>query len=217
MSSTSRMNTISTRMAEMLFSKMTHDLVGPAGATENGLELLEEETGAMASEAMELVKQSASMVSSRMRLYRLAFGTAAGSVGLDAHAIQQTITAFFKFEEKYTIRFGAMEGGLAAESKKLLFNLVLCAGSALPYGGTVHIAWDNGIMTLTATSSRTEKPTKENACIVYTPETVEPDDISPYTVQAWYAGHYAMQQKCNLKVQNIAPHILEITASGSAA
>jgi histidine phosphotransferase ChpT len=203
---------ISLQMKEMLFSKMTHDLVSPAGATENGLELLEEESGEMAAEALQLVKQSAAQVSARMRVYRLCFGTAGAAAGMDLHTMQHTLNAFFKFEEKYTLRFEACVGELSPEAKKLLLNIVLCVADALMYGGEILIAWQQGVMTVTATSKRPEKPLKTDALIVYTADTQEPEALTPYTVQAWYTGYYAQQQGIALAVSLATAGVMVVTA-----
>jgi histidine phosphotransferase ChpT len=203
---------ISLQMTEMLFSKMTHDLVSPAGATENGLELLEEESGEMAAEALQLVKQSAAQVSARMRVYRLCFGTAGAAAGMDLSSIQHTLNAFFKFEEKYTIRFAHCNGDISPEAKKLLFNIVLCAADALMYGGEILIAWQQGEITVTATSKRPEKPMKTDALIVYSLETQEPAALTPYTVQAWYTGYYAQQQEIALAVSWAMAGVMVVTA-----
>jgi histidine phosphotransferase ChpT len=210
--SASAPKTISLQMKEMLFSKMTHDLVSPAGATENGLELLEEESGDMAAEALQLVKQSAAQVSARMRVYRLCFGTAGAAAGMDLRTIQQTLSAFYRFEEKYTLTFENCTGDLSAEAKKLLFNIVMCAADALMYGGDIHVSWAAGVITITATSKRPEKPVKADALIVYTPTTQEPETLTPYNVQAWYTGYYAQLQGIALTVSLDNPAVMVVVA-----
>src|SRR5712672_4291535 len=68
-------------LAALLCSRVCHDLISPAGAIVNGLEVLEEakdeETKTF---ALNLIKKSARTASARLQFCRLAFG-AAGSAG----------------------------------------------------------------------------------------------------------------------------------------
>ncbi|HVG52565.1 MAG TPA: histidine phosphotransferase, partial [Xanthobacteraceae bacterium] len=68
-------------LAALLCSRVCHDLISPAGAIVNGLEVLEEskdeETRTF---AMDLIKKSAKVASARLQFCRIAFG-AAGSAG----------------------------------------------------------------------------------------------------------------------------------------
>src|ERR1700728_5209394 len=68
-------------LAALLCSRVCHDLISPAGAIVNGLEVLEdssdEETKTF---ALDLIKKSARIASARLQFCRIAFG-AAGSAG----------------------------------------------------------------------------------------------------------------------------------------
>ncbi len=76
--------TIDLRLADLVASRLCHDLVGPAGAVAAGLELLEQPSD-MDPEAMDLVRMSASQLNARLNFFRLAFGKAeAGSVDLQS-------------------------------------------------------------------------------------------------------------------------------------
>ena len=65
------------RVAGLLASRLCHDLVGPLGAVNNGLELIAEEDD-MAKEALSLAQRSAKRASSRLQFFRYAFGAAGG-------------------------------------------------------------------------------------------------------------------------------------------
>src|SRR5712672_2752402 len=68
-------------LAALLCSRVCHDLISPAGAIVNGLEVLDEakdeETKTF---ALDLIRKSAQTASARLQFCRLAFG-AAGSAG----------------------------------------------------------------------------------------------------------------------------------------
>src|SRR5262245_66554930 len=68
-----------TLLANLLCSRLCHDLVGPVGAIGNGLEVLADEDDAeMRRQAIELLTFSAEEASRRLKFYRLAFGAAGG-------------------------------------------------------------------------------------------------------------------------------------------
>ncbi len=68
-------------LAALLCSRVCHDLISPAGAIVNGLEVLDEGGDAETRTfAMDLIRKSARTASARLQFCRIAFG-AAGSAG----------------------------------------------------------------------------------------------------------------------------------------
>ena len=63
-------------LAQLLCSRLCHDLVGPAGAVNAGLELAED--GDLDGDALDLVTSSAAEVTRRLAFFRIAFGAAGG-------------------------------------------------------------------------------------------------------------------------------------------
>ena len=59
-------------LAQLLCSRLCHDLVGPAGAVNAGLELAED--GDLDGDALDLVTSSAAEVTRRLAFFRIAFG-----------------------------------------------------------------------------------------------------------------------------------------------
>ena len=74
---------IDVRIAELLASRLCHDLVGPIGAIGNGLELLSDDEFGMADDAMQLTVNSARQASNILQYFRLAYGMAGARVGPD--------------------------------------------------------------------------------------------------------------------------------------
>jgi histidine phosphotransferase ChpT len=183
----------SQKMAELLISKMTHDLAGPIGATENGLELLEED-GSFAADALSIARQSARNVSSRLRYYRLAYGSSSACQTLDPNGIKKTVEAFFGSDRKVDITFSEINEMLPKELTKCLLNMILCAKDALMYGGKMHIDWTTQHIRIMLTSVDPIKPLKVGTLALVGKNTALPEDLSPYTVQAWYTGYYAFSQ-----------------------
>ena len=70
-------------LAALLCSRVCHDLISPAGAIVNGLEVLEEEDSDEETKtfALDLIKRSAKTASARLQFCRLAFGSAGAPGG----------------------------------------------------------------------------------------------------------------------------------------
>ncbi|MBE0532481.1 MAG: hypothetical protein IH626_16775, partial [Rhodospirillales bacterium] len=64
---------IDLRVAQLLCSRVCHDLIGPVGAVASGIELMGED-GSMAEDAMALIVKSSAQASRRLAFFRTAFG-----------------------------------------------------------------------------------------------------------------------------------------------
>ncbi len=73
---------IDLRVAELLASRLCHDLVGPIGAVNNGMELLEDSDLDMAQDAVRLAGNSAEHASTLLQFFRLAYGMAGSRQGV---------------------------------------------------------------------------------------------------------------------------------------
>jgi histidine phosphotransferase ChpT len=124
------------RLASLLASRLCHDLVGPLGAVDNGLELMAE-NGEMAGEAMALAQRSARRATGRLQLFRFAFGAAGGEEHFgpgEARALAMECL------QNGTIQIhwpAAME--LPPGAARLLLNLLLLGSECLPRGGRLEV------------------------------------------------------------------------------
>ncbi|MEN8197939.1 MAG: histidine phosphotransferase family protein, partial [Pseudomonadota bacterium] len=129
------------RVVQLLASRLCHDLVGPVGAINNGLELAGEFGSEMDAEVTELVGTSAKHVSERLQFFRVAFGLASGAVRTAGEARALLTPAVVG--EKSTLHwdYGGSAGALPLTDNgvKLLLNLTMIAGEALPRGGEVTL------------------------------------------------------------------------------
>jgi histidine phosphotransferase ChpT len=117
-----------------------HDLISPVGAIVNGLEVLEEEKdeGTKAF-ALDLIKKSARTASAKLQFCRIAFG-AAGSAGAeidlgDAEAIARGVLE----DDKTKLAWNLPRALLAKNLVKLLLNMLVIAGHAIPRGGRISV------------------------------------------------------------------------------
>lgn len=121
-------------------SKICHDLVGPVGAINNGLELLEEETDQQTRDyALELIQFSADVARKRLEFARLAFGasSALGSTVDLRHA--EKIARAFVEEGKHKLHWTASCDELEKHRLRLLLTLITIAMTAVPAGGDLSV------------------------------------------------------------------------------
>src|SRR5258706_7366631 len=121
-------------LAALLCSRACHDLISPAGAIVNGLEVLEEEDSDEETKtfALDLIKRSAKTASARLQFCRLAFGSAGapgGSLNLgDAQAMAQ---AFFQ-DYRTKVALDLPPAPFPKNRVQLLLNLLIIAGQTIP-------------------------------------------------------------------------------------
>ncbi|MFO0108984.1 MAG: histidine phosphotransferase family protein [Alphaproteobacteria bacterium] len=131
------------RLAEMLCTRLCHDLTGPIGAVNNGAEFLSDEGFEMQSEAMQLILSSAHEAVNRLQFYRQAYGRVGdnGETGLAEK--KQLTEAFFSaskvkldWPDSHTDASGV---SISQKMGRLILNLILVAGSSLIRGGIIAV------------------------------------------------------------------------------
>ena len=132
------------RVAQLLCSRICHDLLSPAAGVNAGVELLAE-GGDNGPDAVGLIGRSATQVARRLAFYRVAFGLGSSAEGV-----------VDGFSEARDLALGLLDGGnvtlawsdhagvasvrhVPQAAPKLLLNMILVGASALPRGGTVTL------------------------------------------------------------------------------
>jgi len=135
---------IELRVMDLLISRLCHDLISPAGAIVNGIELVEEfgEDGMagedMTAEAMSLVGRSARQLSAKLSLFRVAFGSAGERDNFPVDECRRLLDGYLqegKVRLDWTLDRLPPEPG----SARLLLLLGIIAAETLPRGGLLRI------------------------------------------------------------------------------
>jgi len=127
-------------LAALLCSRVCHDLISPAGAIVNGLEVLEESKDEETKTfALNLIKKSARTATARLQFCRIAFG-AAGSMAaqVDTGDAEQVARGFIE-DDKVKLTWNLPRVLLPKNRVKLLLNMLVVAGHAIPRGGTLTL------------------------------------------------------------------------------
>lgn len=131
-------------VAELLASRLCHDLVGPLGAVNNGLELMAEDDPSMMAESLELVQGSANQGTDILQFFRLAYGMAGAQAGDDPDRLLSILAGFLAHKKATLIwQDVALPEWLPEGGGKLLLNMVALAEEMLPRGGAIEIGFDD--------------------------------------------------------------------------
>ena len=133
------------KVAQLLASRLCHDLVGPIGAINAGLELMEDGVaGGMGDDpaARDLLANSAGEASRRIAFFRIAFGIGAGAGGEATLSEARELAGDFLAGGKAALDWPEEapeqpSGGVDPSVVKVVLNLVLIAAESLPRGGVV--------------------------------------------------------------------------------
>lgn len=139
-------------LAELIGSRLCHDLVNPLGAIGNGVELAEM-TGNVAGAEMELIRDAVNDAQARIRFFRIAFGAAGAHQMLSAR--EARVAALDLHKGTRLVVDWRVDTDLPRVQAKLAFLMILCAETALPMGGRLRIGIEgNGTWKLDADAAR---------------------------------------------------------------
>jgi histidine phosphotransferase ChpT len=186
-------------LAALLCSRVCHDLISPVGAIVNGIEVLEEEKDESTKEfALDLIKRSAATASAKLQFCRIAFG-AAGSAGAQIDlGDAEKIARGFLDDDKTKIDWNLPRALLAKNRVKLLLNMLVIAGQAIPRGGKVTVdpigAGDNLGFKVSAAGTNAKIPPAVPPLLT---GELGGETVDAHRIQPFYAGLLA--KACGLK------------------
>jgi len=186
-------------LAALLCSRVCHDLISPVGAIVNGLEVLEEEKDEETKKfALDLIKKSANTASAKLQFCRIAFG-AAGSAGaqIDTGDAEKISRGFLE-DDKTKLAWNLPRVLLAKNRVKLLLNMLLIAGQAIPRGGqlTVEPIGVGERMGFKVSAAGVNAKVPPNVPALLAAETA-PEGLDAHRIQPFYAGLLA--KNCGVK------------------
>ncbi|MEP4379429.1 MAG: histidine phosphotransferase family protein [Alphaproteobacteria bacterium] len=177
--------TIELRVAELLASRLCHDLISPVGAVNSGIELLTEFGDDPDGENMALITSSARTASDKLLFFRIAYGNAGSGTNIPLADGLNLIAPVCVNQRTETViddsSAGAMPG---AGAVKLLLCVALMAGECLPRGGTLTVrVGPDMALDITAAGDGARIGEGEQAAL---DGTFDVDDLDPKTAHAYF-------------------------------
>lgn len=208
------------RVIELLFSRMCHDLVGPVGAAVNGVELLEEFGGEMQDEAVTLLGSSARVASRRLRVYRVAYGMAAGAA-ISSLGDLRALIAEFLDGGKITLEWPDAKMPpvhVGRHAIKIILNLAICAAECLPRGGVLHLGCEqaNGDLQVSLVAKGTGARLAEGVAEALA-MTAPIDKLDPRTVQSYFTALVGKNFGGGLKFEEATDQVSFLCSVDSSA
>lgn len=184
------------KLAEMLCTRLCHDLTGPIGAVNNGAEFLAEEGFDMQGEAMQLIVSSAHEAVNRLQFYRQAYGRVNDHGEASLSEKKKLSEAFFAttklrldWPDSHTDGSGV---SVSQKMARLMMNMMIVTAGAMIKGGTLSIrvaeTADSREFTLNSVGDIV-KMDAETLAIMHGDG--DPAQLSPKTAQAFLAAKLA--------------------------
>jgi histidine phosphotransferase ChpT len=141
-------------VSALIASRICHDLISPIGAIGNGVELLTMEPGGATRPEYALISASVANANARIRLFRIAFGAANSDQRIARNEVLSILT---DLGHAGRITFAwTSQGDLSRREVRLVFLLLLCLETVLPFGGRVEVAQTESGWTIRAEAQRTK-------------------------------------------------------------
>ena len=189
--------TIDFRVAELMFSRLCHDLISPVTAINNGMELMADEPGEVDEDIRGLLTMSAGIASAKLQFYRIAYGLGGQSaqpIGFsEAGRLAQNIADEGKIQLDWPDDGSTTGNDLTREQTKLPLNLVVLGFETLPRGGVVKVSVNQHSATeLVIRASGAGARLKEESATAILPDP-DFDALTARSVQGYFVSYLARQ------------------------
>ncbi len=191
----------SIRLAELITTRISHDVIGNVGAVSNAVELLEDGDMSFLEDIKNILKVSSTVLSSRLKFFRLAFGLDNANTE-SMEYVKETAKSYLKTvgNSQYPID---LEFNLdSARYAKAILASIMIAADTFIRGGKIIVGTSENRVFLKTTSENKLSEDK----IAHIRSILNGDDVEP---NAQYAAVYYLifllrQEKINLYVLNSA-------------
>jgi histidine phosphotransferase ChpT len=200
-------------LAALISSKICHDLIGPVGNINNGLEILDEEDDAQSRDyALDVIRNVTETASARLQFARFAFGaTDSAGARIDLGTAEELSRGLIG-NGKHKLAWRGLKGQIAKDKAKLLLNLVAVAPTAVPRGGDIVVEI-GGTLAAPSFTVRCRGPSARPPQYLADFVGGEPPAINAMTIQAYYTVRLAMATRMRLGIARDGADVL-LTARG---
>src|SRR5262249_21374488 len=195
-------------LAALISSKICHDLIGPVGNINNGLEILDEEEDAQQRDyALDVIRNVTETASARLQFARFAFGATDSAGARIDLATAESLSRGLIGNGKHKLLWRGLKGQIAKDKAKLLLNIVAVAPTAVPRGGEIDVAITGSlanpsfVVRCRGTSARPPQYLGEFI-------TGPPPPINALTIQAYYTLRLAASSRMRLDIARDGADVL---------
>lgn len=199
--------TIDLRVAELLASRLCHDMVSPVGAVKTGVELFTEYGDDADGETMGLITKSVLQASEKLQFFRLAYGSAGNSASgitvADAVGLIRSVCG----NQRTVIETDALDNQPPLGAIKVMLNGAMLAGDCLPRGGVLRLSSEvesgsNYAVRVTAVGERAGLDDELSGALSGETDVA---DLTPRSAHAYYTSVVARGLDGGLAVETSKP------------
>lgn len=187
---------IDLRIVELLVARLCHDLIGPAAAIGNGVELLGDDDPDFMQDAIRLVGESSLKVTRRLQFYRFAYGFGGGGL---AGPAPDALAAELFADGNVELDYSETARALPLEWQKLACNMLAVGSEALPRGGRLVLTGSTGLIELAAFGDGSGPSPETCAALSLTTPSAE---LTSRSVGAYFTGLLARSLGCGVAVEH---------------
>lgn len=127
-------------LAQLLMTKYCHDLAGPLGGIQNGIEFLSEDANdpETVRQATALLGLSSGEAASRLQAFRQAYGTFNPESGADMADFRRHVQDYFG-NTKIVLEWDTQLPAISQLARSALWQMLLLASQYFIYGGTLCV------------------------------------------------------------------------------
>lgn len=208
--------TLHPRIAELMASRICHDLISPVGAVNNGIELIEEMGDDLGKgDALGLIASSVEQASARLKCFRLAYGAAGSEADIGLKDVRETFAMIVRDSRNALDWSDAVAAAFGDTSPrgfmKVLLNVLMLAEECNPTGGEIHVDAD-GAGNLRVTVTGTKAGFREGAREAITGD-IAAEELDARLVHAYITGRFAQHYGIGLSHETDAEGELVFTMS----
>lgn len=193
--------TVDRRIAELLCSRICHELIAGIAAINNGVELVSEIDSSMLDETMALIGSSARQASVRVQYYRMAYGFAGHDALNGMTDVMGLIKGLLESESRFTLEMPDNPPALKAGWGKLLLNLFVVGMDCLPRGGALApTVTTEGSGALIAVAGRGQGARLSDRYRDILTRQVRADEVTALNVHAYYTSALAAEMGKGLEI-----------------
>lgn len=202
----------SLKLAQLMCSRLCHDLITPVGAISTGLEIISESHEDIDPELLGLTSHSAQNAAQRLVYYRAAFGYTALSSLNTPEKLCKLISDYlhtYKIRLSWDMQLAPEDQDLFQDYARILVNLIGIMTECAPYGGEFAVSLNRARPTLEFQLRLTGdlvvlKADNHRALLGQLPD----EEVTPHSVQSYLTHQFLEREEGVLDIQEATKSVL---------
>lgn len=197
-------------LSSLLMTKFCHDLAGPLGGIQNGIEFLSEDASdpETVTQATALLGLSSSEASARLQLFRQAYGTFQPQGSADAADLERHVREYFS-KTKLVLEWQVENIALTQLARSAIWQMLVLAQQVLIYGGNLKLtaSEEAGNLTISVTGSAPKLHADPDLIATLEGKPASPNAIASKLAHALYWVEFCRLYQINTSQQTAADQL----------